>query len=101
MAFQSSADNPSSRYVIGGNVDVFPNRLGWWERKIFYASSDDLILILTPKYHQRPEILAYDVYGKATYAWLVLQFNNILDVTTEFVVGKEIHLPTPRRVLLS
>lgn len=97
---KSSTNNPGSRFVKGGSTDVFNNRLGWWERKIYTASSDDIVFVLTPRYHHRPDLLAYDTYGKATYMWLVLQFNNILDVTTEFVIGKEIHLPTPRRVLI-
>jgi hypothetical protein len=91
--------NPTSRYVQGGNTDVFPTRLGWWDRKVFTISDDDLILQIDAIYHQRPDRLAYDLYGKATYVWLVLQYNNILDVTTEFVQGKILYLPTPQRVL--
>lgn len=98
-SLKNSSVNPLSRYVQGGLVDVFPNRLGWWEQKPFTATSDDIIVTLTPKYDQRPDLLAYDAYGKSSYIWLVLQYNNILDVTTEFVVGKEIYLPTPQRVL--
>lgn len=91
--------NTQSRYVQGGTVEVFPDRLGWWERKVFIVTADDLFFTIDAVYNQRPDKLAYDLYGKATYIWLVLQYNNILDITTEFVQGKEIFLPTPQRVL--
>lgn len=100
MAFLKSTNNANSRYSKGGTTDEFKTRLGWWERKLYTSSSDDIMLVLTSRYHQRPDILSYDVYGKATYMWLVLQYNSILDVTTEFVAGKEIHLPTPKRILI-
>lgn len=93
----SSTDNKSSRYVQGGLTDLYEKRLGWWDRYTFTKDDTDMVVTLDSKYHQRPDLLAYDMYGSSNYEWLVLQYNNILDIITEFVVGKEIRLPTKSR----
>lgn len=89
---------PNGRYSQGGQTTVVGNKIGWWERQIFPKSELDVKFTLTKKYHRRPDILAYDMYGKAALQWLVLQYNSISDVTTEFVEGAEIMLPTKGRV---
>lgn len=94
----SSLDNKKSRYVAGGITEKFLTRLGWWERFIYTKSRDDVQYVIEPKYHLRPDLLAYELYGSPAYMWLILQYNNILDINTEFVQGKTITLPTPQRV---
>lgn len=94
----NSLFNEKSRYRSGGYTELFPNRLGWWERTVYQTSRDDVDYVIEPKYNIRPDLLAYDVYGSPRYMWLILQYNNILDVNTEFVSGKTISLPTPTRV---
>lgn len=96
-----STDARNSRYVQGGDTVVYPNRLGWWERRIFDQESDDIqITDLAMQYHKRPDLLAYDIYGNALLAWLVLQYNNIVDINEEFVAGASLRLPSVERVLL-
>lgn len=80
-------------------MEEFENRLGFWNRKILIADNSDTTITLTPKYHMRPDLLAYDAYGKSTYAWVILQYNNILEPVTEFVVGTKIKLPSAQRIL--
>lgn len=98
MATRSSLRSALSRYVQGGTSETLGNKIGWWERTIFFARPDDITFPLTAKYHQRPDLLAQAAYGKASYMWLILQYNNILDVNTEFVEGKMISIPSPSRV---
>lgn len=99
MATNARSNNSTrGRYVAGGTVESFPTRLGWWERKIISKSASDVKIVVTPRYHQRPDLLAFDMYGTATLMWLVLQFNSIIDINTEFLVGTEISLPTKSRV---
>lgn len=93
----NSTDKRNSRYVQGGVTDRYSQRLGWWERNIFEWQDDDVVIEITAEYHQRPDKVAYDMYGNRDLIWLVLQYNTILDVTTEFVVGKTIRLPTQSR----
>lgn len=107
MAFKKSTSRTNnavelkeSRYVQGGTTDRYTNRLDWWERKIIPQADSDMVITISPRQDRRPDLVAADIYGKPGLAWLVLQFNNIVDIETEFTTGKEIRLPTMRRVVL-
>ena len=97
----NSAESNSGRYTQGGLVDRFNNRLGWWERFPITRSTDDIRIVVTKQFEGRPDLVAFRVYKQVTLAWLVLQYNNIVDVNTEFVPGKVLTLPTPQRVQVS
>lgn len=94
---QQSNKQPGGRYSQGGKVDDFVDRLGWWERKVFPPSSTDVSLTLTAEYNRRPDVLAYDLYGKAGLQWFILQYNTISDITT-FEQGLTIIVPTRARL---
>lgn len=96
----NSTELRESRYVQGGTTNRHPNRLGWWERKIFEQQDTDITVTILPNEVGRPDLMATRIYGKANLAWLVLQYNNIVDIETEFTVGKELRLPSVRRVTL-
>ena len=96
-----STDVSLSRYVQGGLTDVFQNRLGWWDGYVLTTAPDDIKFVLEAKYNTRPDLLAYDMYGKSTLQWLVLQYNLIVDINTEFVTGVQIVLPSKSRVFQS
>lgn len=98
MAVRRSNQRRDGRYVYGGTVEVKGNRLGWWERQIFARSHSDVSYTITKQHARRPDLLAYDVYGRANLMWFVLQYNNITDINTEFVEGAEILLPTVQRL---
>lgn len=89
-----------SRYVQGGTTDRYSNRLGWWERKLFTESDTDITVTIYPNEEHRPDLLAERVYGKSTLMWLVLQYNSIVDIQTEFTTGTQLRLPSQRRVSL-
>lgn len=88
----------TGRYVQGGTVVSYNNRLGWWSRRIFSSSPDDVEIVLPAKYNKRPDLLAAEIYGKSNLQWIVLQYNNIIDINTEFITGKTIIVPTAKRV---
>ena len=90
-----------SRYIKGGTTAIYKDRLGWWERTVFEKSVDDVQLVIGPKYHQKPHLVAYDIYNRVDLMWFILQYNNIIDVTTEFVEGVTITLPLPRRLQMN
>jgi len=96
---KNSTENRYSRYTQGGTTDRYPTRLGWWDRTQFSISDTDVTFIITAKHQFRPDLVAYEVYQNRELMWLVLQYNNILDVMTEFVEGKELRLPILSRVL--
>lgn len=97
---KKSTDNRNSRYVQGGNSDIYSNRMGWWERKPFERRDDDIRFIVSINEAKRPDVISELVYGKAIYAWLVLQYNNIVDIETELLPGKELFLPSQQRLIL-
>jgi len=87
-----------SRYSVGGTTTINGNNIAWWERNTFATSPDDVPITIVRKYSRRPELMAFDVYGRASLQWFILQYNNILDVNTEFVEGTTIMLPTRVRL---
>lgn len=88
----------SGRYIQGGRVESFAKRIGWWERKPLPRHASDATFVLEAKYHKRPDLLAHDIYGTTKLMWLVLQYNNIVDINIEFVEGQTVVLPTKVRV---
>ena len=94
----SSINNSSSRYVQGGDTETYSNRLSWWERREFTKDADDINITITDRTHHRPDLLSYDLYEDSSYGWMILQYNNILDITDEFVVGAEFVAPTAERL---
>ena len=97
----NSTEIRNSRYVQGGETDRYANRLGWWERRTMPRQDDDIQYTIDKRVEGRPDLIAHHVYGKVQLMWLVLQYNNIVDVETELVAGEEIFLPTMERVMLS
>jgi len=91
---------PSSRYTQGGTTDVYSNRAGWWERATINKDDTDLIVTIRPDEDRRPDLIAFNVYNRSNLGWVVLQFNNIVDVETELTIGKVIRLPSVRRLTL-
>jgi len=96
----NSTENRNSRLVQGGLTDTFTNRLGWWERRPLRRSDDDFNIIILGHEAARPDLISHRVYGKALYAWLVLQYNNIVDPEVELASGMRIVLPTKSRLIL-
>jgi hypothetical protein len=95
----SSLSSKRTRYSQGGVTEVFPNRLGWWERTIMPHTNTDIQYVVPSYLGGNPWGIANEIYGSDQYAWLVLQYNTILDIQEELAVGKTILLPSPERVL--
>jgi hypothetical protein len=100
---RSSVLNNNSRYVQGGDTIVNEKRLGWWERDITIPRDDitDIIIDITIEYDGRPDLIAERAYGNAKLAWVVLQYNNIVDTIEELTVGKTITIPSQTRLFYS
>jgi hypothetical protein len=94
------SESPSSRYTQGGEVDVYATRVGWWEKRKIKQDDTDIFIEIQPHEEKRPDLIAHNVYRRAALGWVVLQYNNIVDIETELTVGKEIRLPTLRRLTL-
>lgn len=97
---QTSLQKRNSRLVQGGTTEVKGNKLGWWERQMFAHSPDDLVITIPSRFDRRPDVLAQEMYGKPQLQWIILQYNNIVDVNVEFAAGKQIRIPTKERVTM-
>jgi len=104
MAFKlypdkSSVRKKNSRYVQGGISDVGKRFIRWWERDTFkHDDITDFVYTIDAIYDGKPDLIAYDFYGRNDLGWLVLQYNNIVDITEELATGKTIVLPDKNRV---
>jgi len=96
-----SINQKEGRYTQGGITDVFPNRIGWWERQSIQKHDSDIYHIVTKRGEGRPDLISYDVYENAYYAWVIMQYNSIVDPTEELVKGKRLRLPTSSRLKLN
>lgn len=97
---KSSLKKQYSRYVHGGYSEQEANFIGWWEKvNIQDQNFDDIVIFKLPKcYDKRPDLLSSDLYGRADFEWVILQFNNIVDINEEFVVGAKLRVPSRLRV---
>lgn len=59
------------------------------------AASNDVLYEITTAYTHRPDLLAYDLYGKKELWWVFAQRNMdvIKDPVYDFVAGTKIYLP--------
>lgn len=90
----------TGRFTQGGVSDRFKRKVGWWERRPLEPQMDDIIHTVTAGQSRRPDLIANAIFGKPTLAWLVLQYNNIVDINTELTTGTVIRLPSQRRLSL-
>lgn len=104
MTFELYSDKTSvrkknSRYVQGGKSSVGESFIRWWERDVFPKNDiNDLEYTISVAYAKNPDLIAYDYYGRNDLGWVVLQYNNIVDINEELAVGKTIMLPSKNRV---
>jgi len=95
---KSSVLKKNTRYLQGGTVDILPNALGWWEKRIDINSDiTDIEFTITPTFNLRPDKVTYLFYQRNDLMWLVLQYNNIVDINSEFITGKILLIPSPSR----
>lgn len=100
---KSSVLKKNTRYVQGGDTEVFPKSLGWWEKRLDIATNqpDDITFNITMQYQWRPDNVAYLFYGRTDVDWIVLQYNNIIDINEQFIAGRQITLPSATRLFTS
>lgn len=90
----------NSRLLQGGTTDVFKERLGWWERRTDIERDviTDREFTVTKEYEHKPHLIAKVLLGREDLDWLILQYNNIVDVMEEIVVGRTLLCPSRGRV---
>ena len=96
----NSVEQQHSRQVQGGLTDRHNNRLGWWERRELPHRDDDHVIAVRSTEGGRPDLISRRAYGTEKYSWLVLQYNNIVDINEELVPGKRLVLPHQLRLMV-
>lgn len=100
----SSTNRKDTRYVQGGTTTIKKKTVGWWERNPDFTkrADDDIVIKSLPAvYNGRPDLLSYDIYGNNNLEWVILQYNNIVDINEEFVTGVDLVLPSINRLFSS
>jgi len=71
------------------------NKLGLMVKRSFNAEQDDLQYEIDPVYNNRPDLLAYDLYGKPGLWWVFAIRNPdvLVDPVFDFMTGVTIYLP--------
>jgi hypothetical protein len=104
MTIKTSLDNKNTRYVQGGISTLKQNSIAWWNRAPDFTkrSDTDIIIFSLPVlYAGRPDLLAFDLYQNNNLEWVILQYNNIVDINEEFVTGAYLIVPSKDRLFSS
>lgn len=89
----------SGRFINGGSVETSGNFLKWWNRINIQQGIDDRFIEIDASLEKRPDLIARQFIGRESAMWLVLQYNNIIDIETELLSGTIIRLPSGSRTL--
>jgi hypothetical protein len=91
---KSSLDKRFSRYVQGGTSFLSGDKVGWWERRnIHDENSTDFDYKISNLTAGHPDRVAAIFFGNTELEWVILQYNNIVDVNEEFTLGTIIKIP--------
>lgn len=74
--------------------------LDTWTPPVIAFSDFDQTYIIESKYNQRPDLLAYDLYG-STRLWWIFSYRNpdiLVDGVRDMIPGLEIFLPNKTQV---
>ena len=91
---------PTSQYSSTPIVHKYITYLDIWTPKVLKPSINDPLVTLTSRYHQRPDLLSYDLYGTPRLWWVFVLRNMDLinDPIADFVSGLQIYTPTKASV---
>jgi hypothetical protein len=89
MATYSDRSPYYATKTFGKFLDVMINRP-------IPADSTDSLITLSSSYHQRPDLLAFDLYGDSRLWWVFTMRNpDVLeDPVFDFVSGTQLYVPT-------
>lgn len=77
------------------NLDPSGNYLDLYTSRPIPVTSSDIIYTIEPKYHLRPDLLAYDLYGNVGFWWVFTERNpnTLKDPVGDFKSGTTINIP--------
>ena len=74
---------------------VYENFMGYYQKRNIPADVNDITYEIEPQYANRPDLLSYDLYGRAKLWWVFAMRNidSLKDPVFDFVPGLKIKLP--------
>ena len=96
----NSAQLKNGRYSTGGKSIIEDGFLKYWDKYSFPKSETDSTYTIDRDMAGRPDKLSYALYGDSDLAWFILQYNDIIDITEEFIEGAQLYIPTKSRIQL-
>ena len=74
--------------------------LGLYVDRPVTRQDDDMLIELESKYHHRPDLLAYDMYGNTRYWWVFYRRNMelIKDPIFDFNAGMTLYAPSKEQI---
>jgi hypothetical protein len=71
-----------------------------YQRRYVFPDITDEYMEITNKYHLRPDLMSYDLYGTTDYWWVLMERNIdiIRDPIFDFTKGKKIWVPSVNRI---
>ncbi len=81
-------------------TNVQNNILQYANLPVLELSADDEYWTIEPKYHQRPDKLAHELYGSESlyYVFLLANIDLMDDPVFDFIEGMEIRVPSVNNV---
>lgn len=87
-----------TRYSIGGTTEMNSVGVGFWSRSTLPQRDDDSFVVLTEHTAKHLNIVSQQFFGRDTLAWLIMQYNNIIDPVEELYPGRVLAIPNPSRI---
>lgn len=93
----ASFHKPTSRYIDTPTRDFY---LDLWEAQDILPSSNDVKVLIAAKYHQRPDLYSFDLYGTPRLWWVFAMRNKdvLFDPIYDFNSGTEIFIPSRENI---
>jgi hypothetical protein len=88
MSYNANSPYYTTQIVNGQFLDIMSNRP-------IYGDANDVYWSITPTYHLRPDLLAYDLYKDSKLWWVFSQRNpnTLKDPLFDFISGTKIYIP--------
>ena len=82
------------------NTPIESRNLGIYVPPIEIVPSQTTKMIIEQRYHKRPDLLSYNLYGNSNYWWIFVLYNKdiIVDPINDFVQGLTINVPNSNLV---
>lgn len=86
----------TSQYTKTNITDDYVKYLDIWNPVKIVESANDVSMVIESKYHKRPDLMAFDIYGSPRLWWIFAIRNKdvLIDPIEDFVSGMSVVVPS-------